>query len=112
MPYIRSDGSVTNTRTWFRLSIFSDLFWSVVNVIGLFFDSLINPKKPIKKRDYEPRVAVNSGGGGGGGGGGDGGGRKGGDGGGNRNGPRNGGHNNPRPFGANIRTLPRCAPSG
>ena len=49
MPYIRADGSVVDKRSLFRISIFSDIFWGVVNVIGLFVDTIVNPTKPIPK---------------------------------------------------------------
>ena len=50
MPYINADGSVTPKRSNFRISIFSDIFWAVANFISLFFQTLINPKAPIKRK--------------------------------------------------------------
>ena len=50
MPYINSDGTVVNDRSWFRFSIITDVFWSVTNIFGLFFNTLINPTAPIKKK--------------------------------------------------------------
>jgi hypothetical protein len=47
MPYVNSDGTVTEAKSWFRLSIFSDVFWSVVNAFGLFFSTLTNPTAPL-----------------------------------------------------------------
>jgi len=49
MPYINSDGTVVQSRSNMRLSIVSDIFWGVLNFIGLFFDTLINPSKPRPK---------------------------------------------------------------
>lgn len=47
MPYISADGTVQSERSVWRLSIISDVFWGVVNEIGLFFQTLINPTAPI-----------------------------------------------------------------
>ncbi len=47
MPYISADVTVQEERSMWRLSIFSDIFWGVVNEIGLFFQTLINPTAPI-----------------------------------------------------------------
>lgn len=47
MPYINADGTVQEKRSAWRLSIISDVFWGVVNEIGLFFQTLINPTAPI-----------------------------------------------------------------
>uniref|UniRef100_A0A8C4TIU6 Selenoprotein K n=2 Tax=Erpetoichthys calabaricus TaxID=27687 RepID=A0A8C4TIU6_ERPCA len=44
MVYV-SNGQVLNSRTqspW-RLSFFSDLFWGIVEFVGLFFQSLFQP---------------------------------------------------------------------
>jgi hypothetical protein len=49
MPYINSDGTVTDSRSPFRLSIVSDFLWAVVNTVALFVDTLINPRAPVKK---------------------------------------------------------------
>lgn len=49
MPYINSDGTVVESRSYMRLSIFSDIIWGVLNFIGLFFDTLINPSKERPK---------------------------------------------------------------
>lgn len=47
MPYISADGTVQEKRSAWRLSIISDVFWGIVNEIGLFFQTLINPTAPI-----------------------------------------------------------------
>jgi hypothetical protein len=47
MPYVNGDGTVVESQSWLRLSIFSDLFWTVFNTVGLFFSSLINPGAPL-----------------------------------------------------------------
>ena len=58
MPYVLSDGSVVEERSPWRLSIISDAFWVMFNFIGLFFDTLINPQKKIKRNDkmFEERA--------------------------------------------------------
>lgn len=56
MPYINADGNIVEKRSNFRLSIISDFFIAVLNIIMMFFDTLINPTKPLKKnydRDRE-----------------------------------------------------------
>ena len=78
MAYI-SGGSVVNRRTRMRPSILTDMFWSVVNLIVAFFQTMIDPEFADnyggKKRD-RPVAGMGGGGGGGGGmGGGGGGGR-------------------------------------
>ena len=35
MPYITSSGTVQEKRTLLRISIISDIFWAVINFIGL-----------------------------------------------------------------------------
>lgn len=49
MPYINGDGTVTEERSFFRVSIISDLFWSVANGVSLFFQTLFNPTAPLPK---------------------------------------------------------------
>jgi len=50
MPYVNSDGTVSDRRTWFRFSLITDALWAVVNFVGLFFDTLVNPTKKITPR--------------------------------------------------------------
>lgn len=54
MPYITSDGKIEDKRTIYRLSIFSDIFWGVIDFFYIFISTLIDPKKPIKKR-FDPK---------------------------------------------------------
>ena len=54
MPYINSDGSIAERRTVWRLSIVSDVFWGIIDFFYIFITTLLDPKKPIKKR-YDPR---------------------------------------------------------
>jgi len=73
MVYITSTGTLTEQRSAFRLTIFSDVFWGVVNFVGLFFNSMFGrvdqqTRQVVKKR--EPVFGRSSGGGGSGGGGG------------------------------------------
>jgi hypothetical protein len=60
MPYISSDGTVVETRSNLRLSIVSDSFWAVINFIGLFFSTLLDPQKKIPQRAVESRPPSNS----------------------------------------------------
>ena len=53
MPYITSDGSIASKRTIYRLSIFSDIFWGIIDFFYIFITTLVDPKKPIKRR-YDP----------------------------------------------------------
>lgn len=88
MPYVKSDGTVVEKRTWFRISLISDIFWGVIDTFGLFFSTLINPARPI------PHVRRSSA---------------------SRGGAATGGNSSSRPRGgANIRTLPKnsCNPRG
>ena len=50
MPYITSNGTIAEKRTIFRLSIISDIFWGIIDFFYIFISTLIDPKKPIKKR--------------------------------------------------------------
>lgn len=91
MPYVRSDGAVVDKRTWFRLSIFSDAAWGIIDTFGLFFSTLFNPTAPVNTRMNRNRT------------------------GGSRGGASSSGGPPPPRFqgGANIRTLPKpCASSG
>eukprot|EP01040_Poterioochromonas_malhamensis_P009732 gene9732-10572_t len=47
MPYVNGDGTVNQTRSPFRISIITDLLWTVVNTIGLFISTLINPSAAL-----------------------------------------------------------------
>ena len=42
MPYIGPDGTVVQERSWMRLSIVSDAFWGVLNLVMVFFQTLIS----------------------------------------------------------------------
>ena len=48
MPYVRSDGTVTETKSLSRS--LTDFFWTIINVIGLLFSTFFNPTKPVPKR--------------------------------------------------------------
>jgi hypothetical protein len=50
MVYVNADGNVGESRSPWRISIVSDFFWGVVNFVGLFVDTLINPRKAIPRR--------------------------------------------------------------
>lgn len=68
MPYISADGTVQEERSMWRLSIISDIFWSTVNEIGLFFQTLINPTAPIPQNRISSTGNISRGSSGGGGG--------------------------------------------
>mmetsp|Transcript_5918 Transcript_5918/g.7299 ORF Transcript_5918/g.7299 Transcript_5918/m.7299 type:complete len:99 (-) Transcript_5918:286-582(-) len=55
MVYISSTGTVAQKRSIFRISIFSDLFWWIINFFGLFFKTLIEPVDAQTRRPYEKR---------------------------------------------------------
>lgn len=55
MPYINSDGTLVETRSSFRVSIISDAFWAVINFVGLFIDTMVNPQKKRTRPSYESR---------------------------------------------------------
>ena len=74
-------GRIVQKRSPFRLSIFAELFWGLVNLIGQFFETMFSLEKANAYRGTgktSARGNNNFGGGGGGGGGG-----------GNRRAPRN-----------------------
>ena len=50
MPYINSDGTIASKRTIYRVSVISDLFWGIIDFLHIFITTLIDPKRPIKKR--------------------------------------------------------------
>mmetsp|Transcript_124441 Transcript_124441/g.244080 ORF Transcript_124441/g.244080 Transcript_124441/m.244080 type:complete len:92 (+) Transcript_124441:70-345(+) len=52
MPYINSDGSVQENRSWFRLSLITDLFWGIANTLALFVQTLIDPKAAVPKGKF------------------------------------------------------------
>lgn len=51
MVYVTGDGRVMESRPW-SLGYFTDLFWGIINVIGLFFRTLINPDSSAKGDRY------------------------------------------------------------
>jgi len=59
MVYIASDGSVQKKRSFLRLSIISDLFWGVLNVVHLFVMTLLSPKKTIPRRSSSETRGTN-----------------------------------------------------
>jgi hypothetical protein len=70
MVYISSSGTLEEKRSIFRLTIFAEVFWVIVNFIGLFFSSLFGEAKTGASQGgrYQPRRRPGGGGGGGGGG--------------------------------------------
>jgi len=72
MVYVSSSGAVTQSRSPFRLTLFSDLFWGIVNFFGLFFNTMVGSVDPNTRKPFEKRAPAfgrkeASGGGGGGG---------------------------------------------
>jgi len=61
MSYVTADGSILQRRSWFRLSLVSDFIWGVVNGIGLFFQTLFNPRASVPKGKYMKRNTYNGG---------------------------------------------------
>lgn len=59
MSYVTADGSIVQSRSWFRLSIISDFVWGVVNGIGLFVQTLINPRSALPRGKYVKRNTYN-----------------------------------------------------
>lgn len=55
MSYVTADGSILQRRSWFRLSLISDFFWGIINGVGLFFHTLINPRASVAKGKYMKR---------------------------------------------------------
>ena len=52
MPYVNGDGTVSDRRSPWRISIISDAFWAVANFVTLFFRTLIDPTaRPVPPRD-------------------------------------------------------------
>jgi hypothetical protein len=51
MVYVGAGGQVQSERSSFRLSIFSDIFWAIMNIIGLFFNTIFgDPRAKIGKK--------------------------------------------------------------
>mmetsp|Transcript_34076 Transcript_34076/g.49502 ORF Transcript_34076/g.49502 Transcript_34076/m.49502 type:complete len:90 (+) Transcript_34076:54-323(+) len=50
MAYVRSDGTVVQNRSIFRISFITDIIWGVLNTLELFVRTLINPTAPIPKK--------------------------------------------------------------
>lgn len=53
MVYVSASGSLTEKRSPWRLTIFSDLLWGVVNFFGVFVKTLIEPVDPKTRMPYE-----------------------------------------------------------
>ncbi|KAK3793184.1 hypothetical protein RRG08_009483 [Elysia crispata] len=51
MPYI-SNGQVVESRSPWRLSFITDLFWGIINFVVLFFQTLVDPSKNSKGNRY------------------------------------------------------------
>lgn len=62
MTYINADGSLVNSRSWFRLSIITDFFWGIVDVIGLFGSTLRYPTRPVPRLRQQRREGSSTGG--------------------------------------------------
>ena len=51
MVYYTGDGRVVESRPW-SFGYFSDIFWGFINVVGIFFQTLINPDSSSKGDRY------------------------------------------------------------
>lgn len=49
MVYISGGGTVTAKRSLFRLTIFSEIFWGILNFFYFFFASMFSPGSQAKK---------------------------------------------------------------
>jgi len=58
MAYISSSGTVSDSRSPWRLSVIPDAFWAIINFIALFFQTMFSPhltKKGVShSSDYRP----------------------------------------------------------
>merc|ERR1712212_1375520 len=58
MVYISSSGTVNESKSPWRLSIFSDMFWGLVNFVALFFQTMFSPHLTkhgnTHSSDYKP----------------------------------------------------------
>jgi len=88
MAYVRSDGTVVQNRSIFRISLVTDIIWGVLNTLELFVRTLINPTAPIPKKRTSAYDTSSNGKGG-------------------KNQPQSKKNNGP-----NIRTLPKDCPKG
>ena len=61
MPFVNADGQVSSSRSWFRLSIISDIFWGITDFVSLFFTTLLDPNRPIPKRKLQGGSSTPSG---------------------------------------------------
>nr|CAB3265956.1 selenoprotein K [Phallusia mammillata] len=52
MPYVVG-GEVQNNRSWMRSSIVTDTFWSFINFIVLFFQTMFQPDLSKQGRGYQ-----------------------------------------------------------
>mmetsp|Transcript_49361 Transcript_49361/g.112018 ORF Transcript_49361/g.112018 Transcript_49361/m.112018 type:complete len:96 (+) Transcript_49361:213-500(+) len=66
MVYVSSSGTLTERKSFFRASIFSDILWGVVNFVGMFFRTIVNPIDPETRQPYQRREPAFGRGGGGG----------------------------------------------
>lgn len=60
MPYINSDGTVSDTRSWFRLSLITDFIWGVADAVALFIRTLVDPKATVPKGRYVANSSGNN----------------------------------------------------
>jgi len=52
MPYISSDGQISESRSIWRLSFITETIWGIINFVILFFQSMINPNKNSRGAGY------------------------------------------------------------
>mmetsp|Transcript_8467 Transcript_8467/g.12631 ORF Transcript_8467/g.12631 Transcript_8467/m.12631 type:complete len:80 (+) Transcript_8467:127-366(+) len=61
MPYINSDGSVVEERSKFRFSFITDIFWTLFDIVGIFWQTLFSPSYRPPTRPREPRRNISKG---------------------------------------------------
>ena len=58
MVYITSSGAVTEKRSLFRATILSDIFWSILNAVGLLLTTIF---VPVDAKTRKPKADTTSG---------------------------------------------------
>lgn len=48
MVYVTGSGDLSEKRSFYRN--LTDFFWNIINIIGLFITTLVDPSRPVPKR--------------------------------------------------------------
>jgi hypothetical protein len=51
MPFVQQDGTVVKERSMWRASIVSDTFWGILNLIMVFFQTLVSVRQNLSQDD-------------------------------------------------------------